>query len=137
MSTNPAHHRRRGRRAFAVIFALFLVALVGAALLALTSLMTSDARRSTRAATDAQLRQLLHTGAVAAVQRAREAGELPAEGFEVALPPELASTSARVRVSRGAAGHAIVDARLADQSARQTVELIRDAAGWQVKSIQR
>ena len=83
MSHNrPRHHgrhcRRRGQRprAFAVIFALFLIALVGAALLALTSLMTSDARRSTRGAVDAQLRQLLHAGAVAAVERMRSANEL-------------------------------------------------------------
>ena len=143
MSHNrPRHHgrhcRRRGQRprAFAVIFALFLIALVGAALLALTSLMTSDTRRSTRGAVDAQLRQLLHAGAVAAVERMRSANELPADGFDVALPHELGGPSAGVHVSRGPDGRANIDARLGDQTARQQVELLQDGGVWQVKSIQ-
>ena len=143
MSHNrPRHHgrhcRRRGQRprAFAVIFALFLIALVGAALLALTSLMTSDARRSTRGAVDAQLRQLLHAGAVAAVERMRSANELPADGFDVALPDELGGPPAGVHVSRGPDGRANIDARLGDQTARQQVELLQDGGVWQVKSIQ-
>jgi len=144
MSHNrPRHHgrhcRRRGQRprAFAVIFALFLIALVGAALLALTSLMTTDARRSTRAATDAQLCQLLHAGAVAAVERVGSAKEIPEPGFDVALPRDLGGALAEIHVSRGPAGQAIIDARLGDQTARQQVELVRDGGVWQVKSIRR
>lgn len=137
MITRRTHARRRG--AFAVIFALFLIALVGAALLALTSLMTTDARRSTRAATDAQLRQLLHAGAVVAVQRVREGGELPDDGFDVPLPRELAGASAGIRVSRGAGESnqfiAVIDARLDDQSSRQQVLFIRDGGTWRIDSI--
>jgi hypothetical protein len=131
------HPHARRRRAFAVIFALFLIALVGAALLALTSLMTTDARRSTRDAVDAQLRQLLHAGAVAAVQQMRNANELPPEtGFDVALPREPGGALAQIHVSRGPAGHAMIDARLGDRTARQQVELVRDGGVWQVKSVQ-
>ena len=137
---HPRHcgrRRRRRPRAFAVIFALFLIALVGAALLALTSLMTNDARRSTRGAVDAQVRQLLHAGAVAAVERLRSGNELAADGFDVALPRELNGPPARLHVSRGLDGRAVIDARLGDQTARQQVELFQDGGVWQVKSIQR
>ena len=137
------HHRHaRRRRAFATIFALFLLALVGAALLALTSLMTTDARRSTRGAADAQLRQLLHAGAVAAVEQVRSAGHLPDAGFHLAPPREFASAAAAgVRVSRGAIAttdriRVLIDARLGDHASRLQMLLIRNGDAWHVHSVE-
>jgi hypothetical protein len=129
------------RRAFATTFALFLVALVAGALLAVTSLMTSDVRRSTRAAVDAQLRELIHAGAVAAVAQVRAAGELPGDALNVALPRELTGAGARVRVARAPAPaaadeiHLIIDAHLDDASARLQLALVRDGGAWRVRSV--
>jgi hypothetical protein len=138
MNVRGVRHQRRG---FAAITALFLVTLVGAALLALTSLMTTDARRATRAATDAQLRQLLHAGAVAAVARLREPGELP-EWSDVALPRELSSAGAAVRISRAVTApnefRLLVHAQLDhDGSAAQQFILVRDGESWRVRSVAR
>ena len=141
------HPRRRGRhrrcpRAFAVIFALFLIALVGAALLALTSLMTSDARRSTRGAVDAQLRQLLHAGAVAAAQRLRDGGgAFPQRSFEGALPAALRDAPATVRIvpeplAQDGLVVVTIEAQLADRGARQRIVFERIDAGWAARSVE-
>lgn len=136
MIERQAHPRRR---AFAVIFALFLLALVGAALLALTSLMTTDARRSTRAATDAQVRQLLHAGAVAAAQRLRGDGTIPPAFAEVTLPPSLGGNAARltlVAVAKADGAVVTVEARIDDRAARQRVLFRSSERGWNVAEVE-
>jgi hypothetical protein len=127
------------RRAFAVIFALFLVALVAGALLAVTSLMAADVRRSTRGAVDAQLRELLHAGTVAALQRLREEPRPLEAPFDVPTPPLL---SAGVNVAPaespdGAAPVVVVRARFADREESQRVAFERAGDSWRVRSITR
>ena len=60
----------RNRRGFAAIMAISLILLVGAALAMLGVYFAQDAARTRSEAVEAQLRQLLSAGAVAAVQQA-------------------------------------------------------------------
>ena len=125
------------RRAFASIFALFLVALVAGALLAVTSLTMSDARRSTRAAVDAQLRELLHAGSAAALQRLREEGQLPDAPFDLPTPPSLAAevSVAQEKPSNGATSAAVVRARVGDREKSRGVSFELVNGSWHVRSI--
>ena len=126
------------RRAFASIFALFLVALVAAALLAVTSLMTTDVRRTTRAAVDAQLRELLHAGAVTALQRLRDEGELPDASFDVTLPPSLGAAVhvAPDKLFDDTNRAVIVRAMFGDREASQRVAFERVGQSWRVRAVE-
>ena len=72
------------RTAFATASALLLMAAVSAALLVLGTLLRADANRTLGEAQDAQLRQLLHAGAVDAMVNVH-----PAKSWDVSLPPEV------------------------------------------------
>jgi hypothetical protein len=88
--------RRHTRpRAFATLTALGLVVVVGIAITALTALVAQDVKRSIRQSEEAQVRQLLLAGELAA--RA-SLGAKAAGQANVPLPPELSSAGYSLRV---------------------------------------
>jgi hypothetical protein len=90
--------RPPNRGGFATTFALFLVILVSAALLAATNLTIADARRTTNEAVEAQMRQLVHAGA--AVQSSTTESQTDETTIELSLPEELKEQGGQVRVHR-------------------------------------
>lgn len=82
------------RRAFATLTALGLVVVVAIALTALTALVAQDVKRSLRQSQDAQVRQLLVAGEVAARASLREG--IPGQ-TDVALPVDLSRAGYSLR----------------------------------------
>lgn len=137
---NPQPQTHNPRPGFALLIAVFMIAMVGTASVALMTLLRDDAARTVPAADEAQLRQLLIAGAMAAPQllppplsEASDRGQGRTQ--ELMLPPELAERGAAItlRSERGTGGvtwliH--VDARLGDDSASQTLTFARTARGW-------
>src|SRR3954471_11863850 len=100
------------RPAFATTSALLLMAVLGAALLVLGTLLRADANRTLSEAQDAQLRQLLHAGAVNATLKLN-----PEKSWDVSLPPQiLASVHIEVKGE-----HATITARQADRQMSETI----------------
>ncbi len=125
-------------RGFASIFALFLIVVVTTAMVTLTSLMQTDARRTTSGAVDAQLRQLLHAGAVEALRSVESAASSDVEPFAVSLPAPLKGQDASVRIrfvtDRGSdVVQARIDAAWMNGTASQTIHLVRRPDGWTVR----
>jgi hypothetical protein len=75
--------RKSGHHGFAMLFAIALISLTGMAVTEITLTLTADARRTTRLAEDAQLRQLLLAGADFAVAHP-QAGH-----YDVPVPEEV------------------------------------------------
>jgi hypothetical protein len=131
---------RPGRRGFAVIVALVLVALVGAAALAVTSILAADARRTWIGEEDARLRQILLAGAATMKERAIRWPATPeAADFAIALPGELgeANGSLRVRVEPAGAESTIdveISARLNHRLMRQSLAFRRIDGRWRAVS---
>src|SRR5829696_5024687 len=87
----------RDRRAFATVAAVVLIGMAGMVFVALTALVGHDLRRTARAGAEAQLRQLLTAGEVAAAASL----DRPAGAEEVAVPAALAADGAKLTVARG------------------------------------
>jgi hypothetical protein len=125
-------------KAFATITALAIIGLIGVTLATLTALFARDVKRSLRLNQDAQLRQLLIAGELAA----RESLGAEAAGGEVAvtLPQDLQSAGlslAYERLSRAEADgvEVRVTARGADnRSVSQTLAYVKGADGWKLRS---
>src|SRR6185503_5943212 len=84
--------RRFNRRGTALLMAVLMISIVGGSLAALTLAFAAQAKRTTRQAQDAQLRQLLLAGQVAAQQSIGQS-----KSGEVALPADLRSAGGSVR----------------------------------------
>ena len=122
----------RRRRGFAAILAITLILLVSATLVALASAFAADARRTRLITSDAQLRQLLTAGAIAAAQQL-QADEMPAGEKTIALPSELASADASLTLTATRDGDAlrvIVVAALPGRSIRQTLSFAQRQGQW-------
>jgi Zn-dependent alcohol dehydrogenase len=89
--TRVRRYRSR-RRGFAALTAIALIALVGFGLAAMAALFAAETRRTGRVREDAQLRQLLLAGEVAA----REALSRGERRGAVALPVELTTEGVRL-----------------------------------------
>ena len=122
------------RRGFAAVFAITLIILVGAALVALGRYFADDAKRTRAQAIDAQLRQLLTAGAVLAINEAR-AGNPPATQRSVSLPRELRDGGARLSIGFWQADNDHLDvsirAQLALHTTAQILRLERRDGRWQ------
>ena len=90
MTHTRRHHG--SRRGFMLIFAVTLLILIGATLALLATLFAGEARRTQNQAIDAQLRQILIAGTIAAQHEMKE----------VALPAELSEAKVTI-TSEGAA----------------------------------
>jgi hypothetical protein len=115
--------------------AVMLVAVVGAALSALTISISAEAKRTARQSEDAQLRQLLLAGQLAA-----QASFGQANRGDVAVPPALKSAGISVRYETIAGSSANemntrIVARLGNgRTAEQTLRFARVADGWQLRA---
>ena len=124
-------------RAFATITALALVGIVGVTLATLTAIFARDVKRSLRQHDDAQLRQLLIAGEIAARgSLGREAtGEVA-----VALPDELQSAANSLALQRLDGNQAdVIEVRVTarageGRSMRQTLKYAKDGDGWRLQS---
>ncbi|MEM9882696.1 MAG: hypothetical protein AAF800_07250 [Planctomycetota bacterium] len=131
MKRMASHRRRAGVASF---FAVASLGLVATAILAMTTTLRIDHRRTQAAAVDAQLRQLLLAAAVATEQRLESAaGHDPAGVME--LPEGLTQAGAAVRwepteserVERRADGRWMtVIAEYAGASAHQHLRFVPD-----------
>ena len=126
------------KRAFATITALALVGIVGVTLATLTGIFARDVKRSLRQHDDAQLRQLLIAGEIAA--RASLGGERAAGEVKVGLPQELQSAGASLTYQTvpGDASD-VIEVRVTaaageGRSRSQTLKYAKAANGWELRS---
>ena len=118
-------------RAFALTIALLLLGVVAAAIVALTALLSIDAKTTTRDAQAAQLRQLLVAGA-ADLKSKVDRGEDLKEQWTVQAPSELGA-QVRVEVKRtDQAMQVMVTATRGEHTLRQEIRLQRDANQWRI-----
>ena len=123
------------RRGMALLMAVLMISIVAGSLAALTLAFAAQARRTTRHAQDAQLRQLLLAGQVAAQQTIGQS----ANG-EVSLPAELRSAGGSVRyetISGSGADEMQVRvvARVGEgRSMTQTLRFTRNADHWELRA---
>jgi len=134
---NPSRHRNS--RAFATITAIFLIPVVAAALLALTYQFQAQARRTQSVQTEAQLRQLLHAGAVEAVRRiaaappAVEAAGDADPPYAVPLPKSLKGAGVKFKFQRhGAAVTAHIEATLNEHRRGQVLRFEKKGERYEV-----
>jgi hypothetical protein len=123
------------RRGMALLMAVLMISIVAGSLAALTLAFAAQAKRTTRHAQEAQLRQLLLAGQVAA----QRGGGQSANG-EVSLPAELRSAGASVRYEMipgsGADQMQVrVMARLGEgRSMTQTLRFARNVDRWELRA---
>jgi hypothetical protein len=119
----------------ALLMAVMMIAIVAGSLAALTLAFAAQAKRTTRQAQDAQLRQLLLAGQVAAQQAIGQSGS-----GDVALPAELHSAGGSVRYETipGSGGNEMqvrVVARFGEsRTMTQTLRFSRNADRWELRS---
>jgi type II secretory pathway component PulK len=121
------------RRGFALIFAITLLGLVGATLALLATHFASEAKRTRVQAADAQARQLLIAGHLAA----RAHGDSLAAGkpVEIALPPSLVQDGAKLTIA-GSLNEVRVDAEYRGRRAAEVISLTREGDMWKIKSVE-
>ena len=123
------------RRGAALLMAVLMISIVAGSLAALTLAFAAQAKRTTRQAQDAQLRQLLLAGQVAAQQAIGQS-----KSGEVALPPDLRSAGASVRyetVQGDAADEMqfrIVASLGEGRAMTQTLRFARSGDRWELRS---
>lgn len=124
--TRATRSRPRG---MATVTALTLLAFVAVLLAALGTWIGIEARRTHAAGDEAQLRQLLHAGALAASDAAMGTTEVP-------LPPGLAGRSSHVTIvvaePSPTTRTATIVAMQATHQARQVVQYVRADERWTV-----
>jgi hypothetical protein len=117
----------------ATIVALTLLAFVAVLLAALGTWIGLEARRTNAAGEAAQLRQILHAGALAASDDSMSAGT-----SDLPLPRELSEHAARVTVvitqPSASIRTARIEAALATHRATQIVQYARSGERWIVAS---
>jgi hypothetical protein len=110
----------RARSGFASIVALMMIALVGGAILAVTSLLAADVKRTQTEAREAQLRQLIIAGAQDLAARRRDGEQLLPNRYSLPLPTAL--TDATVEIHLHVNQSPLVQATLRGDSVEQTIE---------------
>ena len=132
--------RPHSRRAFATLTALGIIVVVAVAIAALTAVVAHDVKRSIRQADDAQVRQLLLAGELAA--RASLADGLPGRS-NVPLPGELASAGYSLRfegvAAAGGGANGTLDIRVTvhrpdGRTASQLIRYARAGDGWRLRA---
>ena len=126
-------------RAFVVLTALILMALVGVAITAMSADFSADARRTWDQISDAQLEQLLFAGAAEAPSHLTDKPPVSGESWEVGLPQILAIRGATLRTNVGSVQESgpvslVIHATLDNRSAEQTLQFRNDAGTWKLVS---
>lgn len=112
------------RRGVASITAIVMIGLVGVALAGAAAMFSAQSKRTRDEATEAQLRQLLTAGAIAAV-----------DAIDVKLPPELSNDGAKLTIQRKTEGDLAtveMSASLRGREMRQTLRLTRSSEKWNI-----
>ena len=136
MCTETRRLRKR-RRAFASFSAVVLVGTTALALTALARVTTTQAKRASHAAADAQLRQLLFVGQAFVDTQTIKANE--SNRIDIPLPEAFGTTSAvTVSYQREGAGAPLIAMIEASHNQRQVVaELVQTESGqWQARDVQ-
>ena len=126
----------RRRNGFAILMAIALLAIVGMAIISVSSVFAAQIRRTRDTQADAQIRQLLLAAAPIASERLGQWDGNNGQPMMVDLPPELADCQLSIRFAPGADGDATVDVQ-ASIGKRQGFETLRYAhrgAGWELTS---
>ena len=127
----------RRNHGFVLLIAIFMVGIVGAALLVLSDAASSDAHRTIEQARQAQFDQMLLAGAADALARLRSRPLVVGQTWTVDLPPSLAAQDAELRASVTSIANdgevvLAIRARLDRRSAEQTVRFKHDLSGWRL-----
>jgi len=129
---------RSRNRGFIFFMAVLMIAYVGAAMLAMGTTVSIDARRSLRRYNEAQLDQLLLAGITEATARLNTTAPAAGGAWTIPLPTSLAATPASLKssiVSTDEAQSTVrITATFTDQSASQTVRFRHDPDGWKLIS---
>ena len=134
MSCSTGRHRVQ-RRGMALLMAVLMISIVAGSLAALTLAFAAQAKRTARQAQDAQLRQLMLAGQVAAQQAVGQS-----KSGEVALPADLRSAGASLRYEtiQGDAADEMqfrIVATLGEgRSMSQTLRFARAGERWELRS---
>lgn len=131
----------RGRRGFAIILAIAVLALAGAAIVVITRQLGYEITRTRLAATDAQLRELLIAGGRDAVSRSGNWGAPPdASEWQIDLPRPLKEVGATLKLQSNpvspTAVEVHVDARMGDRAASQLLHFSKAADRWTLADVQ-
>ena len=131
------HQATRHRHGFATFTAVVMISLVGTALLALTLLLQTDARRSMRHGTETQLRQLLIAGGTFAQIDVNQETDLT-DTRTLQLPADLEAGQVNVTYLYLFTGtiEATVTARFEEYKAVQILSLVSTDSGWVLKEAQ-
>ena len=134
---NSPFKRPNRRRGFAGILAILLLLLVGMTLTTVATAFSADARRTRVRAADAQLRQILTAGAIAAAKQF-EGSELPAGEKPLALPADLASAGATATIAYARDGENAVVVRvhasIPPRRMSQTLRFAQSGGKWSMRS---
>ena len=130
----------RRQHGFIMLTALAMLAIVGVAILALASAMSSDGRRTFENATRAQLDQMLLAGAADATEHLKKATPKPGDAWDVKLPSVLTEQDATLHIAVESADDAKitldVSARINERSAEQVLQFERHETTWKLTSAQ-
>jgi type II secretory pathway pseudopilin PulG len=132
--TSPRQHR-----AFVLLTALLVLALVGVAIAALATATSYDGHRTIRQWQSAQLEQMLLAGAVEAGEHLKTGPSSKAgQSWNVNLPGDFAAQGGALETSVISSENSelklLINARFGDRSERQILLLRRDASGWKLVS---
>lgn len=127
--------RRDRKPAFASFVAIMMMAMVGMTLAALSTLLMADAQRTRRHRADAQLRQQLMAGAIAARRHVAAHGPGPARSA-LAVPTDgdgRASITIQVEPAGGDDRLTIrIEATYDERRAAQTLRLTQRSGQWHI-----
>ena len=126
----PGSSSHRG--GFATVFAVVMIGLVSLAIVAMTSLFTTEVRRTRSQMRSAQLRQMLIAGATIADTMVRSDSDL-GEPVAVRLPADLEDRGAEleIRVQRQESDLLVtISARLEGDEASQDLKFAQTPKGW-------
>jgi hypothetical protein len=128
----------RRQHGFIMLAALAVLAIVGVAILALASAMSSDGQRTFENATRAQLDQMLLAGTTDVTERVKKETPKPGDAWDVDLPSVLTEQDATLHVAVESADEAKVSlsisARINNRSAEQVLQFAWRGEGWKLAS---
>ena len=120
---------------FATMVAVWMIAMVAVATMAMSSRFADETRRTRDGTAAAQVRLLLLAG-MSAVQQKLRSDDIP-QDMTITLPDDLVARGGTLMVeTEQVAGNtrAIrIEATFGPVRARQTVEIVRSAKGWKIK----
>lgn len=123
-SPKPPH-----RRGVTLVIAMFLIAFVGLAMVAVSSMLANQSRRARRLATEAQLQQLLLAGERCAATWLDSSPE-PEQTRDIHMPDALAGKGTALRLTAQPQSHIHVTASIDDVTWEQTLRYRREAGRW-------